>query len=387
LGIDRDVTQRRREEHLDYDRNRVLELIATGAPFEQSLASLEKLVEGQLVGVSCAFIVSETPKSELRGSLHTRNEQFPVADATTQSGWRVATGHRHAALNNLELEESTLLQHAIIHPNTLQLPIDNDQDSEASLRQANDDFAQDVLLSALGAVKRCWLQPIFGNQGALGVLILWSDLSADGAKQIEEFQSANATFEDRLGKVLEIAIRLARIAIEQHAMSRRLEYQAQRDLLTGLPNRYLFEDRLTHALNQAKRKKERLAVLFLDLDGFKTVNDRWGHHCGDCVLQEVALRIQNCVRASDTVARLGGDEFTLILSDIQNDDDAEKVAKKISEALGQPFLVENIETHITASIGIAFAAGNGDNLKNLMRNADSAMYRVKESGKNRYEIY
>ena len=387
LGIDRDITLRRREEHLDYDRNRVLELIATGADVKQSLVSLEALVEGQLVGITCAFIVVKTLEVESRASPHSPDEYSSRADAATQTFWNASTEHGQTIFEKVELEKSVLLQRAVSYPNDFPLLIHLDPTGAARLRKNNEEGAEDVLFAALGNAKRCWLKPVIGSHGVLGILVLWSDEAAVDSKEGDDVQSMSVTFEDRFGKVVNIALRLAAIAIEQHTMSQRLEFQAERDLLTGLPNRFLFEDRLAHALSRAKRKNERLALLFLDLDGFKTVNDRWGHHCGDCVLQEVALRVQSCVRASDTLARLGGDEFTLILSDIQNDGDAEKVAKKISAALSQPFLVENQQTQITASIGIAFAPDDGDNLRKLMRNADSAMYRVKESGKNRYEIY
>lgn len=386
LGLDRDITQRRRDEHLDYDRNRVLELIATNAHFERSLAGIEQLIEHQLLGVNAALVILETPIIDTYTSLQAPAEKSTSPQpSSTKLHWRIVTEQIRSCLDEVALEESTLLRDALSHSRTFHL----DEKRDASREQNGEDFRResycdDVLLKAFPNAQRCWLQPVIGSHGALGVLVLWSD-SLPIAEESSGFQNETPESEDLVHRIAQIGLRLATIAIEQHLMSRRLAFQAERDLLTGLPNRYLFEDRLTHALTISHRQKTRLALMFLDLDGFKAVNDVWGHHCGDGVLQEVALRIQRCVRASDTVARLGGDEFTVVLSDMNHTRDAANVAKKIIAELRKPFVVEGQKTQITASIGIAFAPDDGDDLKHLMRSADSAMYRAKKSGKNRFE--
>jgi diguanylate cyclase (GGDEF)-like protein len=184
-----------------------------------------------------------------------------------------------------------------------------------------------------------------------------------------------------------MAQRLAAVAIEQQDMAQRLAFQAEHDALTGLPNRHLLEDRLQQALAYARRQKTQLGLLFLDLDGFKNINDTLGHNAGDVVLREVAQRLKNCVRESDTVARLGGDEFTVVLSDISSTQGVQVVAEKIIATLQAPFHVFDHEMHISASIGIAIFPDDAEETGLLLRNADAAMYRAKARGKGRFEFY
>lgn len=166
-----------------------------------------------------------------------------------------------------------------------------------------------------------------------------------------------------------------------------LDNLAHFDALTNLPNRTLLEDRLKLALAYAKREKKMLAVMFLDLDLFKEVNDSYGHEVGDSVLKQVALRLSACVRESDTVARLGGDEFIILLPMIDAEGDASLVANKIVEAIEQPIYATQTNLHVTASIGIAMYPQHGMNEKLLMLNADKAMYEAKKSGKNQAKLF
>ena len=166
----------------------------------------------------------------------------------------------------------------------------------------------------------------------------------------------------------------------------RIEYQAYHDSLTGLPNRLLLMDRLTQALVHAHRHQRRLAVLFLDLDHFKLVNDTLGHAGGDRLLRSVAERLSACVRADDTVARVGGDEFMVLFADLQRSDHAPRMAEKVLEALEHPFAIEGEAIYVTASIGVALYPEDGDESGTLMRNADTAMYRAKELGRNNYQL-
>jgi diguanylate cyclase (GGDEF)-like protein/PAS domain S-box-containing protein len=161
-----------------------------------------------------------------------------------------------------------------------------------------------------------------------------------------------------------------------------ISYQAYHDILTDLPNRSLFQDRLGLALIQAKRNKTELAVMFIDLDRFKLVNDTMGHLKGDALLQQVAQRLKACLRAGDTLARQGGDEFTVVLPDLHHHDDARVVADKFIHSLEQPFDLGGHTAHISASIGIAVYPAQGATLDELLRNADTAMYQVKREGKN-----
>ncbi|HEX4865550.1 MAG TPA: EAL domain-containing protein [Acidimicrobiales bacterium] len=164
------------------------------------------------------------------------------------------------------------------------------------------------------------------------------------------------------------------------------EEQAFRDALTHLPNRALFQDRVSHALARANQRPRVLGVLFIDLDGFKDVNDSLGHGAGDQLLCMVAERLRSCLRPADTVARLGGDEFAILVEDIACEDDAAAVAERVLDALATPFVVGGRDTAVGASIGIALNS-RVDDLDNLLRSADVAMYSVKQSGRARYQLY
>jgi diguanylate cyclase (GGDEF)-like protein len=167
-----------------------------------------------------------------------------------------------------------------------------------------------------------------------------------------------------------------------------MEHMAQHDTLTELPNRALFFDRMQQELEHAKRDGTRLALMFIDLDHFKDVNDTWGHAVGDLLLQEVATRISACLRQSDTVGRIGGDEFVVLLPLIKGDSDVLGVAMKIRQALDQAFqLRDGLSLHISCSNGIATFPEHGSDEIELSKNADAAMYLAKQSGGNRVEIY
>jgi len=173
---------------------------------------------------------------------------------------------------------------------------------------------------------------------------------------------------------------------ERKALEAQLTHQAFHDPLTGLSNRALFLDRVSHALTLAQRHAQTLAILFLDLDNFKTVNDSLGHSAGDRLLVAVAHRLVASVRTSDTVARLGGDEFAILIEDAVGDMSAASVAERITQALPEPFSIEGKEVFISASIGIA-VAGTEDSASDLLRNADMAMYLAKSRGRARYEAF
>ncbi len=166
-----------------------------------------------------------------------------------------------------------------------------------------------------------------------------------------------------------------------------LEKKAFFDTLTHLPNRSLFFNRLDHSIEQSRRNNEKLAIVFLDLDRFKYINDTLGHAVGDQLLQDVAKRISDCTRKSDTVARLGGDEFTLILPDLLTSHGAAIVAQKILKSLNQPFNLLNGEYTIGGSIGISLYPSNGISSEELVKNADIAMYQAKQNGKNNYQFF
>lgn len=167
----------------------------------------------------------------------------------------------------------------------------------------------------------------------------------------------------------------------------RLRYQAYHDPLTGLPNRQMFHERLHQCIEQAASKNKLVALLFLDLDRFKLINDSLGHDVGDLLLKGVAERLKGCLRGSDTISRLGGDEFTVILPGIPGKADAARVAEKILDAITEVFILEGHKLSITTSIGISLYPLDGQDKETLIKTADGAMYRAKELGKNRFEFY
>ncbi|MEW9899800.1 EAL domain-containing protein [Chitinivorax sp. PXF-14] len=175
---------------------------------------------------------------------------------------------------------------------------------------------------------------------------------------------------------------VARDVSERKRAEERVAYHAYYDTLTDLPNRVLFNDRLSLAIIQATRNTKQLAVMFIDLDRFKTVNDTLGHIKGDEMLREVSARLKSCVRKGDTLARLGGDEFALFLPDIRARRDAEVIARKILDELRRPFVLDEQEFYISCSIGIAHFPEDGATPDSLLRHADIAMYHIKSQGKN-----
>ena len=189
---------------------------------------------------------------------------------------------------------------------------------------------------------------------------------------------------DELGRLAELFNAMAqKIERSQQALS----YQASHDGLTGLVNRVLFRDRLEHALARATRQQKSLAVIGLDLDGFKKINDSLGHSAGDALLMEVAQRLRNVIREADTAGRLGGDEFVLLLEDLQQPDDAVTVAKRTLDALSTPIMMLNKPLVVRASMGIALSGDEQPTAEELMRNADLALYAAKRQGRDRYQVF
>lgn len=188
-------------------------------------------------------------------------------------------------------------------------------------------------------------------------------------------------------ELIRIGNNLASIAIERRQAEVRLDHLAHYDPLTGLPNRSLFHERLERALVRASRSGHQVAVMFLDLDRFKVINDTLGHEAGDELLKTVAQRLRTCVRMEDTVARLGGDEFTIILENITHVDDVVLVADKIIDTLAPSMQINGHEVFATTSIGIALYPNDGTHIEDLLKNADTAMYQAKERGRNTHQFY
>ena len=174
---------------------------------------------------------------------------------------------------------------------------------------------------------------------------------------------------------------------ERKANEERIRHLAQHDALTGLPNRFTLAAHLEHALARAERSREKVGLMFIDLDNFKSINDTLGHHIGDRLLCEVAKRIGRAVRKSDIVARIGGDEFVVVLESTKNETDEGAVAQKIIDQLAEPINIDGHSLHSTPSIGLAIFPGDGESAEVLMKNADVAMYHAKSAGRNNYQFY
>jgi diguanylate cyclase (GGDEF)-like protein/PAS domain S-box-containing protein len=180
---------------------------------------------------------------------------------------------------------------------------------------------------------------------------------------------------------------IARDVTERRKMEETIKYLAHHDTLTTLPNRQFFMEFLTQGLARARRNGNKLALLFLDINGFKQVNDTYGHSCGDTLLKEVARRLKDSIRESDTVARLGGDEFTVMMPDLMQTDDVHIVLKKIQEVFESPFMLDGVAVYSATSIGVSIFPDDGESSEVIMKKADKAMYEMKESGRNSFRFY
>ena len=169
--------------------------------------------------------------------------------------------------------------------------------------------------------------------------------------------------------------------------SEQLEFQANHDALTGLPNRILFMDRLEQAMRMSKRYKKYMAVLFIDLDNFKEINDSLGHHVGDSILVEVSHRMKDQMRSSDTLSRLGGDEFAIILNNLEQVEDITRIIENGMNTFLEPFVIKEHTLHISMSVGVSIYPNDGDSAQVLLKNADAAMYKAKGNGRNTYSFY
>lgn len=209
-------------------------------------------------------------------------------------------------------------------------------------------------------------------------------IQRDGSEAAIE--DSAAPIHDVNGKIVGAVIVFHDITVAQ-AMVTKMAHLAQHDSLTSLPNRVLLDDRITQAIALAKRRGTQLALLFLDLDNFKHINDSLGHAAGDKLLQSVAQRLCACVRSSDTVSRLGGDEFVILVAQDKHAQDAVLIADKILAALAASHSIDEHDLHVTTSIGISTYPADGQDTETLIKNADIAMYHAKENGRNNYQFY
>ena len=256
-----------------------------------------------------------------------------------------------------------------------------------SLAQAEGQQVPDVLRLVShsdGAPLPCPLTLAIQANRRVGLSIDTELVRRDGARRAVE--DAAAPVHDRAGQVVGGVVVFHDVS-EARAMHMKMSHLTRHDHLTGLPNRALLHERLAHAIGQARDRHGELALLYVDLDGFKHINDSLGHEVGDLLLQEVTQRLLDSVRSVDTVSRQGGDEFTVLQPEIRSSSDAVRVAEHILQAVGQPFHIGDAELNLTASVGIALYPADGGEAGVLLKHADAAMHRAKLSGRNHYHFF
>lgn len=336
-----DTSARHRAEQIALARRRVLELIARQYDLRTITREMLQLIAEQITElVYAAYIVRS------------------AAVFVSYSPYLV-----RANLQEIDQWASRLL---------MNYPILNQRFSE--LEPDSPAWQQMPTLAPLPEVKRCWIVTLRTNRD-----------QADGWLLICCHCDRSLGPEDQ--QLIDLVEQLTTIALEQQATLQKLAYQAHHDALTGLPNRLLFEDRLQQAIEHARRNNTLVAVLFIDLDRFKQVNDTLGHAIGDILLIQVARRFEVCVRTTDTLARHGGDEFMLVLPDITTPQQVTAVARRLHEALREPFFVNGHEIFVSASIGASLYPLDGTDVIALQRAADIAMYRAKSTLRNSFQFF
>ncbi len=346
VGACQDITIRKRAELLERDRSQVLELVAQNGSLPLILEVIGKLLEDQ--------------RPELKACVHL------VSDGRLFSGGR-------GAASAVDLDE---IEGLLAGPG-------NGSFAECAA-SGKPVLAIDTLVHSSWSELRGWAQ-------RQGIRFWWSypvrsaSGNVIGTVSLFGTQAREASPEDLL--LLESTSRLAAVAIEHRQLTDQLSHQAQHDALTGLPNRLLFQDRLGQALALAKRHRQQVAVLYMDMDRFKQINDTLGHSSGDALLRLAAIRLDACLRRSDTLARLGGDEFTVVLTELGDSRHATQVASKLVEAMRIPFEVDGRELFVSVSLGISIYPQDGLEGETLMANADVAMYRAKDAGRDNFQWF
>ncbi|MEP7453316.1 diguanylate cyclase, partial [Phyllobacterium sp. SB3] len=349
VGISRDITARKQGDFLRDEQAAILEMIAVNFPLEVILDRLVRMMESQLEGVFGSILLMD------------------------ENGTRL----KHGAGPTLPQAYSRAIDGLVIGP-------DAGSCGTAAYRSESvivADISTDPLwinfrdLAAAHQLRSCWSAPILSHQGTvLGTFALYSaDVRSPGPPEIN---------------LTTIATRIAAIAIERKLAEDRIRFMAYHDMLTGLPNRILLTDRLTQAMLQSKRHNPWVSVVFIDLDNFKFVNDSLGHTAGDELLKVVAQRMLACVRSTDAVVRLGGDEFVILLTDLPaNADGISAAMHKIRAAIAEPVIIANQPFHVTCSMGVATFPQDGTDAETLIANADVAMYKAKDTGRDSFQFF
>jgi diguanylate cyclase (GGDEF)-like protein len=347
-GTHIDITLLKESERLIAGQKEVLELIASAAPLDVTLNALNSMVEALFPGMKCSVLLTDKSGSHLHsGAARSLPDEFNQAVEGIVIGPNVGScgtaAYRRERVVVSDIESDPL-------------------------------WADYRALALRNDLRACWSQPVISLSGTvLGTFAMYyAQPRSPGTRELE---------------VVEAAAALAGIAIARKRDEERLAYLAQFDTLTGLPNRHLLRDRLGQTLARANRETKKAALIFLDLDHFKEINDTLGHGAGDRVLQAIGGRLRGCLREHDTIARLGGDEFTVILEGIDQVDEVHQVAQKILSVFTLPVAMEGADLFVTPSLGIALYPSDGVDVESLLKHADMAMYHAKSKGRNNYQFY
>jgi diguanylate cyclase (GGDEF)-like protein len=348
FGTVQDITKSKQAEIREKSHTHVLELITSGEPLPVILEAIVRVVEQENPAMLCSILLlDDTGKHLLNGAAPSLPDFFNKAIHGVEIGMGVGSCGTAAFLN-----ERVIVDDIQTHPYWV-----------AAKKLAGK--------AELGA---CWSEPIRSTKGeVIGTFAIYH-------------RKAHYPTEANLA-VIEKTAGLASIAIEKRQAEAKLDHIAHYDVLTDLPNRVLLADRLSHAMVQCQRRNQSLAVAYLDLDGFKVVNDTYGHDVGDELLITVSQRMKEALRVGDTLARIGGDEFIVVMVDLEEIEDSESVLKQLLKAAAKPVTLGDAVMQVSASIGVTLYPQDGADADQLIRHADEAMYVAKHAGKNHYHLF
>ena len=351
-SVGHNVTEEHRAALLTTNQADILEQIARGVPLDETLRGIATTLEAHFPRLTCAVFQLDVEADALRlGAAPSLARRF----ATALDGAVVHEAANPCAAAVVR-RESVYVEDATVDPLCADV---HDLARECGLRAA-------------------WSTPIIASDArtVLGTIVVYG--REPGLPDVEHH------------RILSLMAHLASIAIERKEYETRLAHESMHDPLTQLPNRLLFLDRLSQAIARGQRTQAGVAVLFLDLDRFKNVNDSLGHDAGDELLVAVARRLESVLRPGDTVARFGGDEFTILCEDLPGDSArarAVEIAQRLLTSVDRPFVVRRAETFVGVSIGIALSATGEESPDDLLRDADAAMYHAKDTGRGRVEVF
>ncbi len=338
----------RQNNRLLYIEKEILEAVATGVEPQRILDSLCHAAESIVENSSCSIMLFNSS----RQSLYVRSAPSISDDAIEQLNGLIPGPEAGSCGTAVYSEVPVYVKNTTIDPRWINLQ----------------KFASNFDIAA------CWSHPIKAKDG----LIMGSfALSSNEQREPDNFQK----------RVLDVVANIAGIILQREIQEQALWELAHHDLVIGIPNRILLNQRLKHAIKQSARQNQNLALFFIDLDNFKTINDTYGHKTGDKVLIETSKRIQSCIRTNDTLSRYGGDEFVLLTENITDCYNIGLIAEKILNAFTKPVYINDKEIDVTPSIGISVYPDDGESADVLLSNADTAMYQAKTNGRNKYICY